>query len=280
MTRTDSTSPTGSGQGAAHATTPGTLQTPAPRWAPALTALGAAVIAATYVAVLLTQPDSLAQGLGTTALWVVGGYLAGGALIAVGTIPLIPARVYGLLPVAIALNVVIGQIIGTLTPVPLYLDSIGTVLVGVLAGPASGALTGVLSNLIWGVTLGPSLLPFTAGAAFIGAAAGWAARLGLFRRVWSAVVAGAVVGVPAGAIAAPVAAYVYGGGLGVGTGSVVATLQAAGLEMISATTVQSLASDTADKAIVFAIAALVVRSLPRRVTRGYPFSRWSLPTES
>ena len=41
---------------------------------------------------------------------------------------------------------------------PIYLDSIGTVLVGVLAGPWAGALTGLLSNLIW------SILPIPGGA--------------------------------------------------------------------------------------------------------------------
>src|SRR5258706_5743291 len=38
-----------------------------------------------------------------------------------------------LIPVAIALNIAVGQIVYTLK-LPLYLDSIGTILVGVLAG--------------------------------------------------------------------------------------------------------------------------------------------------
>ncbi|MCD7100749.1 histidine kinase [Pseudoclavibacter sp. 13-3] len=249
----------------------------APKWPLAFVGAGGLVILITYFAVLLTQPATLGQDLGDTTLWVMLGYLAGAALIVAGTVPLIPRRVYGMIPVAIALNVVIGQVVGTMTPVPLYLDSIGTVIVGVLAGPAAGALTGVLSNLIWGVTLGPSVIPFTAGAAFVGAAAGWAARLGAFRHLWSAIIAGAVIGIPTGAIAAPVAAYVYGGGLGVGTGGLVATLQAAGLEMLNATTVQSLISDTADKAIVFVLACVLLRTLPQRVLRRYPFTRWSLP---
>ncbi len=57
-----------------------------------------------------------------------------------------------LMVVSIAINITIGAIIITLR-LPIYVDSIGTVLVGVLAGPWAGALTGLLSNLIW------SLLP-------------------------------------------------------------------------------------------------------------------------
>lgn len=277
MTAPDS----GSGQGPTATVSPAqnpnrNPATSAPVTALLLAAAGAAVIIVTYVMVLKTQPATLGQDLGTTTLWVMAGYLAGAALIAAGTLPLIPRSIFALMPVAIALNIVIGQIIGTLTPIPLYLDSLGTVIVGVLAGPAAGALTGVLSNVIWGVTINPTVIVFTAGGAFVGAAAGWAARLGAFRRFWTALIAGLVVGVPAGAVGAPVAAFVYGGGLGVGTGTVVATLQAAGLEMLQATTAQSLFSDTIDKALIFLLAFFVLRSLPKRIVGRYAFAWHSL----
>lgn len=263
-----------SGQGPAAPTGPG--QTRIPALALALTLLGTLVIVTTYLAVLLTQPANLGIDLGHTTLWVMVGYLVGGGLLAAGTLPLIPRSTLALIPVAIALNIVIGQIVGTMTTIPLYLDSIGTVMIGVLAGPAAGAFTGILSNLIWGVTLNPSVIAFTTGAAFIGAAAGWAARLGAFRTPWFAVLAGAIAGVPTAALAAPVAAYVFGGGLGTGTGSVVAILQATGQEMLAATITQSLISDVLDKAIIFALAYVIVRSLPRRILDRYPFTGHSL----
>ncbi|GAA3825229.1 hypothetical protein KACC15558_02770 [Brevibacterium ammoniilyticum] len=263
-----------SGQGPAAPTGPG--QTRIPALALTLTLLGTLVIITTYLAVLLTQPANLGIDLGHTTLWVMVGYLVGGGLLAAGTLPLIPRSVLALIPVAIALNIVIGQIVGTMTTIPLYLDSIGTVMIGVLAGPAAGAFTGILSNLIWGVTLNPSVIAFTTGAAFIGAAAGWAARLGAFRTPWFAVLAGAIAGVPTAALAAPVAAYVFGGGLGMGTGSVVAILQATGQQMLAATLTQSLISDVLDKAIIFALAYVIVRSLPRRILDRYPFTAHSL----
>ena len=48
-----------------------------------------------------------------------------------------------LIPLAIAINIAVGQIVQTLK-LPLYLDSIGTVLVGALLGPWMGLLTGAL----------------------------------------------------------------------------------------------------------------------------------------
>src|ERR1043166_5464124 len=93
-------------------------------------------------------------------------------------------RVIVLMPVAIAINIVLGYTVQTVLKLPIYLDSIGTILVGVLAGPIAGALTGILSNLIWqyapgigGGTIGP----FAVTAGVIGLLAGLWGRLGVYR---------------------------------------------------------------------------------------------------
>jgi hypothetical protein len=93
-------------------------------------------------------------------------------------------RVVALMPVAIAINIALGYTVQSVLKLPIYLDSIGTILVGVLAGPVAGLLTGVLSNLIWqyapgigGGTIGPFAI--TAGA--IGLLAGVWGRLGVYR---------------------------------------------------------------------------------------------------
>ena len=90
-----------------------------------------------------------------------------------------------LMPVAIAINIAVGAIAVALR-VPIYLDSIGTVLVGVLAGPWAGALTGLLSNLIWSILpvpggAGPTIAFFAPVAGVIGLMAGFWASQGVFR---------------------------------------------------------------------------------------------------
>ena len=93
-------------------------------------------------------------------------------------------RVIVLMPIAIAINIVLGYTVQTVLKLPIYLDSIGTILVGVLAGPIAGALTGILSNLIWqyapgigGGTIGP----FAITAGVIGLLAGLWGYLGVYR---------------------------------------------------------------------------------------------------
>jgi hypothetical protein len=90
-----------------------------------------------------------------------------------------------LMAVAIAINVAVGSLTFALR-LPIYLDSIGTVLVGVLAGPWAGALTGLLSNLIWSILpipggAGPNAAFFAPVAAVIGLMAGFWGSRGVFR---------------------------------------------------------------------------------------------------
>ncbi|HEY7828867.1 MAG TPA: hypothetical protein VIB99_11565 [Candidatus Limnocylindrales bacterium] len=90
-------------------------------------------------------------------------------------------RVIVLMAIAIPINIVLGAIVQNVLKLPIYLDSIGTILVGVLAGPLAGALTGVLSNLIWQATLGGSIGPFAITAGVIGLLAGLWGYLGIYR---------------------------------------------------------------------------------------------------
>jgi hypothetical protein len=96
-------------------------------------------------------------------------------------------RTVVLIPFAIAINVVLGQTVAVALKVPVYLDSIGTIVVGVLAGPFAGAATGLLSNLAWtfllaGTPVGsPFAWPFAIVAAEIGLLAGVFGYAGVFR---------------------------------------------------------------------------------------------------
>ena len=51
-------------------------------------------------------------------------------------------RTLVLMPVAMALNIVLGTAVASALKIPIYLDSVGTILVAALAGPLAGAATG------------------------------------------------------------------------------------------------------------------------------------------
>lgn len=95
-------------------------------------------------------------------------------------------RTIVLMPIAVAINIILGATVANALKIPIYLDSIGTILVGALAGPVAGALTGFLSNVLWTYVIPP---PFQNGpaAAFgivavvIGVMAGLVGRAGWLR---------------------------------------------------------------------------------------------------
>ena len=234
--------------------------------------LGTLILVATYATLVITQPTQVAEGLGQgVSLLTFAAYLIAAVLLLLAVLPELPVATLTLIPVALALNILLGQFVGS-SLIPFYVDAIGTAIIGFLAGRRAGAATGVLGTLIWAL-FAPSVLPFAAGAAFVGFLAGTAARFGAERRVYLAPIAGLVGGVLAGAVAAPVAAFVYGGTAGVGTGAVVAAFRAMGDSLFGAVTKQALLSDTGDKAIVFLVAALLVYALPARITGSFEFVR-------
>jgi energy-coupling factor transport system substrate-specific component len=124
-----------------------------------------------------------------------------------------------LMAVAIAINITVGSIT-VLLRLPIYLDSIGTVLVGALAGPWAGALTGILSNLIWSILpipggAGPTAAFFAPVAGVIGLMAGFWATRGVFQLRTDDVRVGGFLALAAGIVGAAVAFLVVQATVGI-----------------------------------------------------------------
>jgi energy-coupling factor transport system substrate-specific component len=169
-----------------------------------------------------------------------------------------------LIPVAIAINIAIGQLVITLK-LPLYLDSIGTILVGVLVGPWAGAITGFLANVVWTLSgLFPQAIAWAGVAAIIGALAGAFGRSGWVKVWWKAALAGIITGVIAAILSAPIAAYVFGGVTGTGTDAVVAMFRSAGLDALGANLGQGVVSEPLDKLVSYLVVWAVMLGLPAR----------------
>jgi hypothetical protein len=168
--------------------------------------LGFAIPAAAGIAIY--GSDALGATLVVSFVIAVAAYLAveylqTGRLESVSS--QFTTRTIVLMPIAIAINIAIGALVQQGLKLPVYLDSIGTILVGILAGPFAGLATGALANLIWGYLLpapvGTATIgPFFVTAAVIGLLAGVWGYWGLFRPrreggsgAWTAAIVGAVL---------------------------------------------------------------------------------------
>lgn len=181
-----------------------------------------------------------------------------------------------LIPVAIAINVVIGQIV-VLLKLPVFLDSIGTVLVAVLAGPWAGALTGTLSNIVWGLILDPNAFPWFPVALFIGLVAGICANFGLFKSWWKVVITGFIIALTAAIVSTPIGVYLYGGITASGSSFITAYLLATGRGIFEAVISTNFIVEPVDKIATALLAWLIIKGLSARYIARFPRAENVLP---
>lgn len=181
----------------------------------------------------------------------------------------VPTRILALLPSAIAINLAIGSLVAVLG-LPVYLDSIGTILVAVLAGPLWGIAAGVLGQVVFSLYAGYQWLPFAAIQVLIALMAALAGRRGGFAGPVRTMGWGLLTGLVGGAASAVISFWVFRGVTATGVTAVTTLLVKFGLPLATAVTVSSLGTDLLDKAVAFALVGMLLRSLPGRMMHRFP----------
>ncbi|WP_320006551.1 ECF transporter S component [Maridesulfovibrio sp.] len=174
-----------------------------------------------------------------------------------------------LIAVAIVINIAVGQLV-SLLKLPIFLDSIGTVLVAVLAGPWAGGLAGLVTNLIWGVISSPVAAAFSPVAMVIGIAAGYCARMGMFKNWWTAILAGLIITVFNSVVAVPIRLYMFGGVTGSGADFAMAYLLALGRDLFGSVVVTVFTANVIDKVVTAVLVWGIVKGLPERAAARFP----------
>ncbi len=174
-----------------------------------------------------------------------------------------------LIPVAIVLNIVVGQITSALS-LPVFLDSIGTMLIALLAGPWVGGLAGLLSNLIWGLISSPTAAAFAPVAMVIGIVAGLLARAGFFRQWWQAILSGVIIAIALSFVAVPIRTYLFGGVTGSGADFITAYLLAVGRSLFGSVIITVISSNLVDKIVTAVLSWAIVKGLGSRFVARFP----------
>lgn len=153
-----------------------------------------------------------------------------------------------LVPIGVIVNGGGGWVIAKLN-IPFYLDSVGTILVAVLAGPIAGAMTGTITNIILGF-VSASYAPYWPVPLCIGLVAGFCANAGMFKRWWKVVLVGVFVAITAALLSTLIAMKIHGGG----------TLSLS----------YFLVEEPADKIATTLIVFIITRIIPARLTMYLP----------
>ncbi|PCC48815.1 ECF transporter S component [Brevibacterium aurantiacum] len=182
-----------------------------------------------------------------------------------------------LIPIGVAINFVGGQL-ALLLKLPVYLDAIGTILVGALCGPIPGAIVGLISNAINAITSPPTFL-YAICSVLFGLLAGYLGRLGWFRSLWKVLLSALGFAV-IGGVGGPIISIVFFDGLAVGGAAiVVGALASLGMDINTANFVAQFPLDLIDKIPTVLVVYLIIKGLPRRILGKVPLGYVYLPTK-
>ena len=157
--------------------------------------------------------------------------------------------------VAVAMNIVLGIITSALG-IPLYLDTLGTVLSAAILGPVPGIIVGALSNIV-------SDIPFCLVNVAVGLIVGLVAKKWKFGIV-PAVITGIALSFICPAIGTPIGIYVYGGLNGSVSDMLVMSLVQGGKTIFQASFLRNVASNLIDKVGTCVIGCLLIKAMPMK----------------
>ena len=159
----------------------------------------------------------------------------------------------------IVLNIV-GAFIALNLHLPVYLDSIGTVMNAALFGPVYGIMTGILGSLVSGFTFDIYSLYFAPVQIFTGLMAGL-----MFKTKWlqkGRIPVGAIaVSLPTSIVSAVICAIVFGGITSSGSSFIVQVLTKAGVNLTVSCFIVQVITDYLDKLLAVVIVTGVMAAM-------------------
>jgi energy-coupling factor transport system substrate-specific component len=173
-----------------------------------------------------------------------------------------------MIPIGIAINFVGGQF-ALLLKLPVYLDSIGTILVGATCGGLPGALVGAVSNVLNSITSPPTMV-FGILSIMFGLLAAWLAKRGVFTSLPLTLLSSIPFAFIGGVLGALLTIWVFGG-LAVGGGAlVVGALTAAGFDINTANFLAQVPMDILDKVPTVLVVYAILKGMPKRLFAKLP----------
>ncbi|SKA88743.1 energy-coupling factor transport system substrate-specific component [Caloramator quimbayensis] len=174
-----------------------------------------------------------------------------------------------LIPAAVGINY-IGKLFAGVLKLPLWLDSIGTMLASMLAGPVIGALSGAINNIIYGLTMDPISFVYAVTSIAIGITIGILAYKGLIKNILSAVLCGIIAAFVAAVVSTPINIAFWGGQTGnIWGDGLFAILVAKKFPLWIASFLDELVVDIPDKAATLIVSYIIFKGLPKSLTNLY-----------
>lgn len=164
---------------------------------------------------------------------------------------------------AICINFVGGQI-ALLLKLPIYLDSIGTVMVAATLGPFYGMLPNLLSGLLMGMTVDVYSLYYAPVGIVLGFVTGLVYRKWQPKK-WGILPAALLITLPSTIISSCITAFLFGGITSSGSTILVQILARTPLGMVGSCFVVQFITDYIDRVLCLAVSAVLITALRKNM---------------
>ena len=174
--------------------------------------------------------------------------------------PAISVKKLCVIAIAIALNVVGGHI-ALLLHLPVYLDSIGTILIAVLYGPVYGILPPLLYGLVMGFTIDIFSLYYMPVGIILGLVTGLVARK-YPPKGKNIFLLALLITIPGTIVSSIITAVLFGGITSSGSTVLVQILNKAGLGLTPSVFIVQILTDDIDRLISLFVVAALLKVIP------------------
>lgn len=174
-----------------------------------------------------------------------------------------------LIPAAVGVNYT-GKLFASMLKLPLWLDSVGTVLASMLGGPVIGAFAGLVNNAVYGLTADPVSFIYGITSIVIGLVSGVAARKGFIDSLPKAFLTGVIVAGAAAVVSTPINVIFWGGQTGnIWGDTLFAIILRSGRSVWLASFLDEIVVDLPDKIAVVLISCVLYKNLPKNFLQLY-----------
>ena len=178
---------------------------------------------------------------------------------------IISVRKMCVVALAIVLNVIGGQI-ALMLHLPIYLDSIGTIMIAMLYGPVYGMLPPLLYGLVMGFTLDIYSLYFMPVGLMLGLMTGLVSKYFSLKK-WRMIPGAMLITIPGTIVSSVITAVLFGGITSSGSTVIVQVLNKAGLGLTASVFIVQILTDYVDRLLSLVVVSYLFRVIPSDLYR-------------
>ena len=172
------------------------------------------------------------------------------------------------IPLAIAINVGVGAIVKALN-LPLYLDSIGTIIATILLGFKKGAIVGVLSFILSTIIINPFAIYFCSTQLIIAWFINIVAKKGMFSNIYKTLFSGIGLGIVTAIVSAPIIVYLFQGATGNGASLVTSFFLKMGNQILNSVLLTGFSIEPLDKLIQCILSYIIIKEIPKSLLKNF-----------